>query len=159
MLMELGFIANEDCPEIQLEIKLDRTKISTLGFSTDLQTISYEIPNDTQEHELKILMYGKNPAIHTAVDQDNRLIRDAVCQLSYIRFDDIDVTDTFCQGRHECYRHTLNGVKEESFFDTFWGLIGCNGLVTLKFSTPIYFWLLENAGQSYDRPVIELPKY
>ena len=158
MLIELGFVANETCPEIQLDVEVNQTKISTIGFSTELQQVSYELPDDPKEHELKITMFGKK-SWHTAINQNGELVRDVICNLSYIRFNQIDVTDTFCAGKQECYLHKFNNKKKEDAIDTFWGLIGCNGIITLNFSTPIFIWLLEHAGQSYDRLDIKLPTY
>jgi hypothetical protein len=41
------------------------------------------------------------------------------------------------------YRHNLNGNGPE-IEDQFFGDLGCNGSVELKFTTPVYLWLLEN---------------
>ena len=36
----------------------------------------------------------------------------------------------------------INGTQE-SVDDDFFGTMGCNGTVRLKFSSPVYLWLLE----------------
>jgi len=41
------------------------------------------------------------------------------------------------------YTHDFNGTKELTQ-EKFYGVMGCNGTVSLKFATPIYLWLLEN---------------
>jgi hypothetical protein len=41
------------------------------------------------------------------------------------------------------YTHNFNGAGAETQ-EKFYGEIGCNGIVSLKFSTPIYLWLLEH---------------
>ena len=41
------------------------------------------------------------------------------------------------------YTHDFNGTQPE-IEDTFFGEMGCNGTVSLRFTTPIYLWLLEN---------------
>jgi hypothetical protein len=41
------------------------------------------------------------------------------------------------------YTHDFNGSATKTQ-DKFFGSMGCNGTLSLKFSTPIYIWLLEN---------------
>jgi hypothetical protein len=41
------------------------------------------------------------------------------------------------------YTHDFNGTQQE-IQDEFYSEMGCNGTVSLKFSTPIYLWLLEH---------------
>jgi len=41
------------------------------------------------------------------------------------------------------YQHDFNGTGNPTI-DKFYGEMGCNGTVSLKFTTPIYLWLLEN---------------
>jgi hypothetical protein len=41
------------------------------------------------------------------------------------------------------YQHDFNGTGKLTT-QNFYGELGCNGTVSLKFSTPIYIWLLEN---------------
>ena len=38
---------------------------------------------------------------------------------------------------------TSNGTQPE-IADNFFGIAGCNGTISFRFSTPIYLWLLEN---------------
>jgi hypothetical protein len=75
------------------------------------------------------------------VDAEGNITSDATLTLSDIRFDDIDcqyLTTKLAQ-----YQHDFNGTGEPTT-ESFYGELGCNGTVTLKFSTPIYIWLLEN---------------
>jgi hypothetical protein len=61
--------------------------------------------------------------------------------VSNIQFDGIDcqyLTTTLAQ-----YQHDFNGTGNPTI-DKFYGEMGCNGTVSLKFTTPIYLWLLEN---------------
>ena len=41
------------------------------------------------------------------------------------------------------YVHDFNGTSEV-VTDKFYSNMGCNGTVTLEFTTPFYLWLLEN---------------
>jgi hypothetical protein len=61
--------------------------------------------------------------------------------VSDIRFDGIDcqyLTTNLAE-----YQHDFNGTGDPTI-DKFYGEMGCNGTVSLKFTTPIYLWLLEN---------------
>jgi hypothetical protein len=41
------------------------------------------------------------------------------------------------------YTHDFNG-SQPPVDDKFFGDLGCNGTVSLKFTAPTYLWLLEN---------------
>jgi hypothetical protein len=41
------------------------------------------------------------------------------------------------------YTHNFNDTQPE-IQDTFHGIAGCNGTISLQFNTPVYLWLLEN---------------
>jgi hypothetical protein len=41
------------------------------------------------------------------------------------------------------YHHDTNG-STGAVTDSFYGTMGCNGRVEMRFRTPIYLWLLEN---------------
>ena len=41
------------------------------------------------------------------------------------------------------YTHDFNGTSKATE-NKFYGELGCNGTVSLKFSTPMYLWLLEH---------------
>jgi hypothetical protein len=42
------------------------------------------------------------------------------------------------------YHHDCNGTAQQVILDKFYREMGCNGTVSLKFTTPVYLWLLEN---------------
>jgi hypothetical protein len=89
---------------------------------------------------MRFVLKNKQPE-HTTVDLTGNIVSDATVIVSDIRFDGIDcqyLTTTLAQ-----YQHDFNGTGEP-ITESFYGELGCNGTVTLKFSTPIYIWLLEN---------------
>ena len=102
--------------------------------------IEYEISDDDGDHELRFVL--KNKLLdHTQVDAKGNIVSDATVIVNGIRFDDIDcdyLTTTVAQ-----YQHDFNGTGNPTT-QNFYGELGCNGTVSLKFSTPIYIWLLEN---------------
>jgi hypothetical protein len=58
-----------------------------------------------------------------------------------ISFDEIDCTQIIQD--LAVYRHNFNGTGAD-IPDQFFGDMGCNGTIELKFATPVYLWLLEN---------------
>jgi len=102
--------------------------------------ILIEIPDDDSEHELKFVLKNKTTA-HTQVDQDGNIIADATLSITDLAFDEIKLGNMVTE--LATYTHDFNGTKDV-IQDTFYGAIGCNGTVSLKFATPIYLWLLEH---------------
>ena len=89
---------------------------------------------------LKFILKNKLPD-HTQISNNGEILHDSCLKISKIAFDDIELEFNVLQ--NFTYKHDCNGtteLKEHQFFDT----MGCNGTVELKFSTPIYLWLLEN---------------
>jgi hypothetical protein len=107
---------------------------------TETQTISFEVPDDDAEHSLRLIMSGKTHE-HTRVDEQGNITQDATLLISNINFDEIELGQVFVD--RAVYTHDFNGTGE-SINDQFFGEMGCNGTVELKFSSPIYLWLLEN---------------
>jgi hypothetical protein len=103
-------------------------------------SFSHDISDDDGEHELRVVITGKT-SDHTIVDEAGNIIKDATLQISNVVIDELDVNQLFLS---KCvYTHDFNGTQAE-IQDTFHGIAGCNGTISLKFSTPIYLWLLEN---------------
>jgi hypothetical protein len=98
------------------------------------------ISDNDAEHLLKFVLKNKTAA-HTQIDSDNNIVKDARLTVTNVQFDEIPLGQTFIN--LATYTHTFNGTgvpTEQKFY----GEMGCNGTVGLKFSTPIYMWLLEH---------------
>jgi hypothetical protein len=104
------------------------------------QKIQFSISDDDNEYELRIEISGKN-ANHTTVDSEGNIVKDVVIQLSNFDMDGIDINQLFQE--KSVYTHDFNGTKD-TIEDQFFGIAGCNGVISFKFSTPMYLWLLEN---------------
>jgi hypothetical protein len=61
--------------------------------------------------------------------------------IANISFDDIKIEQLVID--QSVYHHSFNG-SQAPIEDKFFGDMGCNGHVSLPFTTPIYLWLLEN---------------
>jgi len=104
------------------------------------QQISTEISDDPAEHELKFVLKNKT-ADHTKVDDNGNIVSDARLIISDVSFDEILLAQIFID--KSTYTHDFNGtgsITQEKFY----GEMGCNGTVSVKFKTPVYLWLLEN---------------
>jgi len=125
---------------IGLEIWLDDHKFFDQDHIDQTYQVEHEISDDDGDRELRFVLKNKQ-SDHTQVDAQGNIISDATVTVSGIEFDGIDCQ--YLATKLSQYHHDFNGNKE-SIIDEFYGEMGCNGTVSLKFSTPIYIWLLEN---------------
>lgn len=142
MRIELDISANVDCVDIMLEVYIDHANIFKTTAQQKIQTIVYDIDEDPATHELKLVMSGKHSE-HTIVDKDGQITSDIFFVINRLEFEELDLKEIFCLGQRSRHRHSFNSTQPE-FDDEFYGVLGCNGVVTMPFSTPIYLWLCEN---------------
>jgi hypothetical protein len=123
-----------------MEIWLDQHKFFDQDYIDQDYRIAQDIADDDGDHELRFVLKHKH-SDHTQVDTDGSILSDATVTVSNIQFNEIDcqyLTTKLAQ-----YQHDFNGTGKPTS-ESFYGELGCNGTVSLKFSTPIYIWLLEN---------------
>jgi len=124
-----------------LEVWLDNSQIHNIDPVSGPASLSVYVDDDTeQEHELKFVLKNKTTG-HTKVDEVGNILYDAVVEVKNLKFDEIELGHMFYE--QAVYRHDFNGngpATEEKFY----GTMGCNGTASLKFTTPMYLWLLEN---------------
>jgi hypothetical protein len=134
-------IDTTDCKSaLGMEIWFDDQQIFNQDWVTESQTISYELSDIDAEHELRFVMKNKT-ADHTKVDESGIIVKDACLIISDLAFDDIALGNIVTE--KAVYTHNFNG-NGETVQDKFFGQMGCNGTVSIKFTTPMYLWLLEN---------------
>lgn len=102
-------------------------------------TVEFVFDDSPADRRICIELSGKTE-MHTQINADGEIIKDAQLQVQSIAFDGIDVTYVFCQGR-TCYFHDGNGVHD-AIWDDFFGIMGCNGHVNIDLQTPIRSWFL-----------------
>jgi hypothetical protein len=137
----LSFTAQATGPDLHLCARLN----GHVFFDQILTTDSVEIRHDFAEvdntaYTLEIVMSGKQ-SNHTVINQDGEILQDRVIEISNIALDDIELAQVFVEQAR--YHHNFNGTQAATV-DKFYGAMGCNGTVELKFSAPVYMWLLEN---------------
>ena len=123
-----------------VEVWIDNTCIINTDHVDSNIQFTQEIPDDESEHELRIVLKNKVSA-HTKIDDQNQLIEDVVLSVNDLCFDGVRLNYN-CQ-QLITYTHDLNGTGDITH-DKFYGEMGCNGTLSLKFTSPVYLWLLEN---------------
>jgi hypothetical protein len=114
-------------------------------YDTDHVTGPHEIimkinDADDQSHVVKFVMKNKTDA-NTQVDDAGAIIADARLRVIDMSFDEVALGNMLTE--HAVYTHDMNGhgsLAQHKFY----GEMGCNGTVSLEFTTPMYMWLLEN---------------
>lgn len=138
----ISFEISPSDPAVALgaEVWIDQQQIFDTDHLDSTVKISHAVLEDDAEHELRIVLKHKLSE-HTTIDAAGNITRDAVINVSKFEFEEIAVDQLISE--HAVYTHNFNGSAAETQ-DKFFGSMGCNGTVSLKFNTPIYLWLLEN---------------
>jgi hypothetical protein len=136
-----GFIDSSD-KKIPLgtEVWIDNICVVNVEHVDRIVHFLHEISDNDGEHELRIVMKHKT-SDHTELDDAGNIIRDAMLSISDIKFDEIALGQVLLN--KAVYTHDFNG-SQPPVDDKFFGDLGCNGTVSLKFTAPTYLWLLEN---------------
>lgn len=92
-------------------------------------------------HHLAIELSGKT-AQDTKLDESGNIVKDCRIFVSKIALDRMEISQIFYE--QSVYSHDGNGQLPLQL-DKFYGIMGCNGVVDFKFTTPVYAWLLEHA--------------
>jgi hypothetical protein len=122
------------------EAWIDNHKFFDSEHVQDTQEISVEISDHDAEHELKFVLKNKMSE-HTTVNDEGVIVSDARLSITDLAFDEILLAQIVAN--KATYTHDFNGSGAKTQ-EKFYGEIGCNGTVSLKFATPMYLWLLEN---------------
>lgn len=123
-----------------MEVWLDNQKLFDQFIGTGSHHVAFEFEEDESDHSLKFIMKNKN-LDHTVLSPDGEIESDAIIGISDIMFDAINIDQIFSE--QATYTHNHNGTSKE-IQTKFYGIMGCNGIVELNFTTPFYIWLLEH---------------
>lgn len=126
--------------QLGFEAWIDDRKFYDTDHVTAAEHVSVDISDNDAEHELRFVL--KNKTIeHTQIDEYGNIIADARLKIMGLAFEEIALGHTVTEVA--TYQHDFNGtgpVTQEKFY----GEMGCNGTVSLPFTSPIYLWLLEH---------------
>jgi len=123
-----------------LEIWIDNQKLFDQAHVQGSHQVSTDFSDDDGEHELRFVLKNKLSE-HTQLDANNTIVSDARITVTGIEFEGIALNQLVPDLAE--YQHDFNGSGELSTHK-FYGELGCNGTVSLRFTTPIYLWLLEH---------------
>ncbi len=128
--------------ELGFEVWINDQCIVDIMHVKESCVISGAMPNDSveAEHVLKLVLKNKQPS-HTKISKTGEIISDALLEITDVKFDEVALGQIV--NDLTVYQHNFNGTQS-TVQQKFFGTMGCNGTVELKFTTPIYLWMLEN---------------
>jgi hypothetical protein len=140
-MCKLSLVASAPGGHIGLQIRLDTQVIFDSKDTLENHVIEHEFADSADAvHVLEIEMMGKLPS-DTQIDSAGTILSDRAITIENLAFDEIAlgqlVTDL------AIYTHNFNG-SQDTIQDQFFGSMGCNGIVRIEFSSPVYLWMLEN---------------
>jgi hypothetical protein len=132
----------DSAAELGFETWINNHCVFNSNYVSETLTITGYLPGDDveAEHTLKFVLKGKTHA-HTKINNAGDIVQDACLKISNLTFDGIELGQLV--NELTVYEHNFNGTGELTKHK-FFGTMGCNGTVELKFTTPIYLWFLEN---------------
>jgi hypothetical protein len=130
----------DESATLGLEIWLDDRQIFDTTHVNSTVECQTTFSDAAGEHELRFVMKNKT-GDQTQIDAAGNILKDACLTISNVAFEEMDLGHLFVE--QATYIHDFNGTQEE-ITDQCYGAMGCNGTVSLRFTTPIYLWLLEN---------------
>jgi hypothetical protein len=102
--------------------------------------VVHAFPDDEGTHVMELVMSGKTAA-DTVINEQGEIQSDRVLEICDLVFDDVQLGHVFYEKAR--YHHDHNSTSDPVDVG-FFGTMGCNGRVSLEFSSPVYLWLLEN---------------
>jgi hypothetical protein len=123
-----------------LEIWLDDQQIFDQEWIKDSQLFNYEFLDDVADHELRFVLKNKKIE-HTQIEESGLIVKDSCLVISDLAFDEIKLGHIAAE--QAVYLHDFNGTGPTTQ-NKFYGQMGCNGTVSLKFTTPLHVWLFKN---------------
>jgi hypothetical protein len=137
----ISFNVSATGPDLSLCVRFDGEIIYDVSPGDSVQEVVHEFDDDIErEHCVEFQMSGKLPE-HTQVTESGEIIQDRVIEVRAIELDAIELKYLFNEVAR--YHHDFNGTADP-VIDKFYGVMGCNGHVEFRFSSPMYLWLLEH---------------
>ena len=129
-------------PKIALgvEVWIDQLKILDHPHITEAILVKHDLPDVDGSHELRVILKNKQSA-HTVIDSQGQILSDATLVVRDVMFDQVTLGQILID--QAVYTHDYNG-QQEPVQQKFYGEMGCNGVMSLRFTSPVYVWLLEN---------------
>jgi hypothetical protein len=139
--IRLDVVNNSTSRNIGIELYLNNVKFFDSIVFPGTHHVVHEFDEDEAEHYLYIVMKGKTQQ-DTKIDDQGNILEDAIIDIQNVSVDEINIDQLVYDLAQ--YIHDSNGTESAASIKKFYGHLGCNGRVQLKFFCPIYLWLLEN---------------
>lgn len=127
-------------PPLQFRVILDNNVVYELDCDQDHVKIAIDDDGTARTHNMVLELSNKQPH-HTRINEQQEIVEDAVVTVKNITVDSISIDQIFSEKSQ--YQHNYNG-NSDAVTDRFYGVMGCNGAVSMPFTAPVYLWLLEN---------------
>jgi hypothetical protein len=137
--IQFDLTTNDVHSGLSLEITFNDKLLQTVDATEPTQKIQFGVDCVPGNQLLGFTMKNKTPQ-HTVIDDQGDIVKDSCLSIENFVIDHVALEHTFYE---QCrYNHDFNG-SQESIDDDFFGTIGCNGTVSLKFTSPVYRWLVD----------------
>jgi hypothetical protein len=138
--LKFNIVPSNPSAPIGAEVWIDQQCVLDQAQCTEPYTVDHEFDDTVeQSHVVKIVIKNKT-AEHTHIDTNGTIVSDSTLEIKNFSIDEIDIDQVVREQATYC--HDFNGTGAKTT-DPFYNTVGCNGTVTLEFSTPVYLWLLE----------------
>lgn len=127
------------CP-LAFEIALNGQIVYATAWVDKSEHCEFALDDQDSQHVLEFVLRNKLDT-HTSIDSLGNIVTDARIKINNLSFDGIPLGQVFVDQAE--YRHDFNG-HGPSTVERFYGEMGCNGRVSLQFTTPIYLWMLDH---------------
>jgi len=139
IVIQFDFTSNNVESGLVLEIFFNKKRLQTLGAVKEKERIQFSVNCEPGEQVLEFVLKNKT-AQHTILDDHGEIAADAYVGIENFTIDHVALEHTFLE---QCrYHHDFNG-SQDGIDDDFFGIMGCNGTVRLRFTSPVYRWLVE----------------
>ena len=137
--IQFDLTSNDVHSGLSLEITFNDKLLQTVDATEPTQKIQFGVDCVPGNQLLGFTMKNKTPQ-HTVIDDQGDIVKDSCLSIENFVIDHVALEHTFYE---QCrYNHDFNG-SQEPIDDDFFGTIGCNGTVSLKFTSPVYRWLVD----------------
>ncbi len=138
MKVDLTICSNKTRRDIYLTVVCDGQTQTIICADGQQHALNFEVDETAGSHCVELVMTGKTRH-DTSVNADGEITDDVFFTIKDLQFEGVAMEEIFCQGR-ACYTHDFNGSRSP-LVDEFYGIIGCNGKVSLEFNLPLFLWL------------------
>ena len=137
--IQFDLTSNDVESGLRLDISFNNKSLQTIDASKPTQKIQFSVECDPGEQLLCFTLKNKTPQ-HTVLNDQGAIVKDSSIGIENFVIDYVELEHTFYE---QCrYNHDFNG-SQKPIDDDFFGTMGCNGTVSLKFTSPVYRWLVD----------------